>query len=229
MKKQTQLKILLLFLVVAINFNCSTFSSSSKADTMKNVSQLTKANLFVFVGEKISVEEFEQKLEEGEVAMDAGFKAKYKIVERVYGDYSGKTIEFEAYDHYGYPSFAEYKHALLFVSKHKGEYFHQKYQYYDVYKTKSGKWASCGDPYRFDEYHRKNVEIINLNFEEPLYIDLKKYGDESRYSEEFIKEVFVEPYFKVQENKAECLKGSYVDTLFEVKKNGVLKAREVFK
>ena len=63
-------------------------------------------NLFVFVGEKISVTELPQD----EDSRDHGFQATYKILDRVYGNYSKDTIHFEAYDHYGTPPFSKYKH-----------------------------------------------------------------------------------------------------------------------
>lgn len=71
-------------------------------------------SLFVFVGEKIEVKEMPYE----EWSMDAGYKAKYKILQKVYGDYDKAIIEFEVYDHYGIPKFSKYKHVLLFVSEY---------------------------------------------------------------------------------------------------------------
>lgn len=73
-----------------------------------------KNTLFLFVGEKITVEEFAMS----ENAVDRGFKAKYRILQGVYGDYPNPTIEFLAYDHYGWPGFSNYINSLLFVSQH---------------------------------------------------------------------------------------------------------------
>ena len=96
-----------------------------------------KNSLVAFVGEKIEVIDMPYSAE----GRDLGFRAKYKIIELVYGNYSDDTITFDAYDHYGTPAFSHYKHALLYVSKYKGKYYHVKYQFDDVYQTKDGRWA----------------------------------------------------------------------------------------
>ncbi len=180
------------------------------------------SKVYAFVGEKVEVVEFKLQLKEGELPFDQAFKAKYKIIQNVYGDYQGEFIEFEAYDHYGYPPFARFKNVLLFVSEYKGKLYHEKYQYFDVYQTKDGRWAGCGDPYQFEDVHRKPVKTFNLEFETPMTYDL------SRFNAKQIKEFYPKTYFKVEGKKATCLKGAYIDELFLVKKNGVLKARGVF-
>ncbi len=198
-------------------------SNSTINNQANNNNQKEKNNLYVFVGEKISVEEFDSRTKENEFPMDQAFKAKYKVLQNIYGDYQKDTIEFEAFDHYGSPPFAKYNTVLLFVSEYEGKLYHEKYQYFDVYKTKDGKWASCGDPYRFDDYHRKEVKLAKLEFDKPLLFDLKEFKDK------YIKAVFKEPYFRVNGNKAECLTGAYIEDLFIVKKEGILKARGLFK
>ena len=77
-----------------------------------------------------------------ENAVDRGFKAKYRILQWVYGDYSNPSIEFLVYDHYGWPGFSNYINSLLFVSQHNGKFYHEKYLYNDVYATIDGRWAS---------------------------------------------------------------------------------------
>jgi hypothetical protein len=78
-----------------------------KSDT----SAIEKKNtLFAFVGEKMDV----QSLPVDPESMDGGIRAKYEILLPVYGSYSGETIEFIAYDHYGWPAFASFKNVLLF-------------------------------------------------------------------------------------------------------------------
>lgn len=176
------------------------------------------SDLFVFVGEKIEVAEFRP----GPDSMDQAFKAKYRVVEKVYGEFTGNVIEFEVYDHYGIPPFSKFKHVLLFVSKAKGKLYHEKYQYFDVYQTVEGRWASCGDPYRFDEYHRKDFTAQKLEFDPPIMLVRQKP------SEDETNEIYPAPYFSMQPNKAKCLMGAYVEDLFLVKKNGVLKARGLF-
>ncbi|MBX7169930.1 MAG: hypothetical protein K1X72_03160 [Pyrinomonadaceae bacterium] len=180
------------------------------------------SKVFVFVGEKVEVKEFQLELTLGEPPFNHAYKAKYKIIQNVYGDYQGELIEFEAFDHYGYPAFAEFKNVLLFVSEYKGKLYHEKYQYFDVYQTKNGKWAGCGDPYQFEEFHRKPVKTFNLEFNEPVIYDLSRFNAKQR------KEFYPLPFFRIEGNKAVCLRGAYIDELFQVKRNGVLKARKVF-
>lgn len=213
-------------------FGCAAVSNADKlrAEEEKphfgETSESEKNKLFVFVGEKIEVEPFEPEIEEGEVLVDASFRAKYRVIQNIYGDYDKETIEFEAYDHYGIPPFAKYENVLLFVSEFEGKLYHVKYQYFDVYKTKNGKWASCGDPYRFDNYHRKKIKAVKLEFDEPLIFSPSDYKKD--YRPDFAKEFFKSPYFKVTENKAVCLMGAYAEDLFIVKKDGVVKAHGLF-
>ena len=155
--------------------------------------------------------------------IDEAFKAQYKVIQRVYGNYEKDTIDFTAYDHMGVPAFSKFSNVLLFVSNHGGKYYHEKYQYFDVYKTKEGRWASCGDPYKFDDYHRKNLKAVRLEFTEPVSFDLSTLNDER------IKKLYPEPYFIINDKSALCIMGTYVGELFQVKKEGVLKARGIFK
>jgi hypothetical protein len=221
-----RLKLLIILFLLPV-FGCT---QPSKADsleavlptpTVKKMKPVENEKLFVFVGEKISVEPIPPK--EGEIPFDNAFLAKYKVIENVYNNYGKETIEFQAFDHYGFPPFANNQYVLLFVSEYKGKLFHEKYQFYDVNQTKDGRWASCGDPYRFDDYHRKSFEPAVLEFNEPVTFDLEKMEREQ------VTKVYPEPFFKIEGNKAVCKLGAFVEDLFMVKKNGVLKARGLFK
>ena len=124
-----------------------------------------KDTLIVFVGEKIDVKFQPQEA----YSLDGKFLVTYKILERVCGEYKEDTIRFYAYDHYGYPEFANYKTVLLYVSKDEEGYYHQKYQYNNVYKTKEGIWAG---PYkRFgNDYGSNDVRFkpVKINFNEEV-------------------------------------------------------------
>ncbi len=114
-------------------------------------------NLYAFIGEKISVIEFDPnenntRIEIDSITgdtirrmsyiMDNGFRNKYKVVKNVFNDLKTDTIDFLAYDHYGRPGFENYENVILYISlnKKKGHYYHQKYQYNPVKKTKNGTW-----------------------------------------------------------------------------------------
>ena len=135
--------------------------ASCKSTSLKNESEFNmndeSINLFAFVGEKISVTEFDPNEDNTQIVidsisgdtirkvrhvMDYGFKNKYKVVRNVFNELKTDTIEFVAYDHYGRPSFEKYKNVILYVSLNmeKGHYYHQKYQYDPVEKSKNGTW-----------------------------------------------------------------------------------------
>lgn len=114
-------------------------------------------NLYAFIGEKITVMEFNHNENNTQIkidsisgdtirtvsyVMDYGFKNKYKVVQNVFNDLKTDTIEFVAYDHYGRPGYENYKYVLLYLSlkKEKGYFYHQKYQFDPVLKTKNGTW-----------------------------------------------------------------------------------------
>ena len=117
-------------------------------------------NLFAFVAQKISLEEFDPNYKQpikvevdsttGDTIvtkrsfiMDNAFEVKYKIIQAVFNDLKTDTIVFKAYDHYGRPAFEMYSTVLLYISKSEdgSYYFHQKYQFDPLYKTKNRSWT----------------------------------------------------------------------------------------
>src|SRR5688572_5983356 len=119
---------LLLFVVL---FGCKSNDKVPMIPKDQTSEAEKKNTLFVFVGEKVSVDEVPPDSN----SMDAQFKAKYVILKRIYGMFVKDTIEFEVYDHYGRPGFSHYKNSLLFVSEYEGKFYHEKYQFFDVYPT----------------------------------------------------------------------------------------------
>ena len=180
-------------------------------------SEAEKRNtLFAFVGEKISV----QLLPQDSGSWDGKFEGKYKILERIYGDYPKDTIEFKAYDHYGIPGFSHYKNALLFVSEYKGKYYHEKYQYFDVYLTKENRWAGTYNDH--EDYGKIKPEKIA--FADSVYLQTKIMNNAG----EVVDLNYSPPYYRIIDDKAYPLYGNYVEDLFAIKKNGVLKWRGLF-
>lgn len=179
-------------------------------------------SLVVIVGERIAVEKFEPVRSKNQILMDEAFRAEYKVLANVFGKFPGDTCRFIVYDHYGVPAFSKYKHVLLFLSYYDGKLYHEKYQYFDVYKTRGGRWASCGDPYRFDETHPGEVAAIKLKFSKPVTFDL------TSMKEDQVRRFFPDQFYEIKGGKAICRKGAYVEQLFEIKKDGVLEARGFF-
>jgi len=176
----------------------------------------------VFIGEKISVNAVPAR--KGEIPFDKQFLAKYRVVETFHGSYEGTEIEFTAYDHYGSPGFANYQHVLLYVELEDGKYYHSKYQYNPLYKTKDGRWAGPYDAYDYGhEYNRQTpIKPEVIDFLKPVEIDV------SRFEKAHIEKWFPAPYFRIEGGKAIAVYGNYVRELFLLKQNGVLKARGEF-
>ncbi len=134
--------------------------------------------------------------------MDNGFKVKYAILKKVYGDFPGDTIEFVAYDHYGIPPFSKFKNVLLYVSAHSGIYYHQKYMYNDVYKTKDARWAGtyAGDDYERAYNKQTKIKPIKINFTQKVAYPTKKADDEGR----LFTLSYPRPYFKNDWRQRHC-------------------------
>jgi len=178
---------------------------------------------FVFVGEKISLERVAPKA--GERSLDQRFLAKYRVLEPFRGTYKGTEIEFTVFDHYGIPPFSKYRYVLLYVELHDGHYYHSKYQYSPLYKTKSGKWAGPYATYDYQHEYNKRTTIRPeiIEFTEPVVFDIP-----STLTANDVKAWYPAPFYKIEGNKAIAEYGNYVDELFLLKQNGVLKARGDF-
>lgn len=185
-------------------------------------SEQGNSKYFVFIGKKISLEPVPQK--EGEIHLDSKFLATYEILEPYRGTYEGNSIKFTVYDHYGMPQFSLYEHVLLYVEKHDDQYFHSKYQFTPLYKDINGKWAGTYASYDYGHVYNKNTLIkpVKIEFNAPIAIDI------SEYDKGHIVNIFPEPYYRIKSKKAIAVYGNYVDELFSLKQNGVLKARGDF-
>lgn len=153
--------------------------------------------------------------------MDLAFLARYEVLSIVRGEYVGKTIDFEVYDHGGFPNFANFEIVLLFVSlPDDGSYYHQKYQYIPVYPTADDTWAGCGDPYaRESDVHLGSIEAHDIKFDPPLVFDLRGLTQSE------IRTQYPRAYFRRSRTSAECIKGNTLEELLKVKFDGVLGTR----
>lgn len=193
--------------------------------------QIRKDSLYVFVGEKIKIEEIPYKIDtlpDGrvEIPMDAGFNCEYRIIENIHGNYPSDTIKFRAYDHYGIPGFSKYEYVILFISlESDGELYHEKYQYFNLYKAKNGKWASPYSAYDYNHSYLKDETDIRperIKFDSSVSYDISKMKDSD------IKYWFPNKYYSIKNGKAYPKYGNYIPELFELKKRGVLRARGIF-
>lgn len=155
-----------------------------------------KRDLIVFVGKKLSV--VEQPAEEN--SLDGKFEARFRILKRVFGRYDEPEITFTVYDHYGQPGFAKYDTVLMFVARYEGKLYHEKYQFFPVYPTANGRWASCGDAGQWEigYEHKTPLKPVPITF--AGNVTDKTTG-------------------------RQCTEGNYVEDLFSLRRDGVLKAR----
>ena len=190
-------------------------------------------SLIVFVGEKLSLDYEKMPVQYDTVMfgldtlispviqLDSRYKAKYKILQLVHGSYEAKTIDFIVYDHYGVPAFSKFNHVLLFVSYHHGKLYHEKYQYFDLYKTKNGKWASPYSSSDYDHPYKENITVKpeKIPFKKDLRFPLRQLSDRS------IKFQFPTPYYELKGGYAIPVFGNYVPELFRLTQETVLKSR----
>ena len=150
----TKMKQLILILVVTVSIvGCKSADVQVGSDfTTKNDS----INLYAFIGQRISVTEFDPNenntrieidsvngdtIRHLNLVMDLGFKARYKVLKNVFNDLGTDTVDFIAYDHYGRPGFENHENVILYISQdEEGNYYHQKYQFDPVKRTKNGVW-----------------------------------------------------------------------------------------
>ncbi|SEA03069.1 hypothetical protein SAMN05443667_101671 [Flavobacterium gillisiae] len=183
------------------------------------------SKFYIFIGKKIDI-----KYEKGPNYCDViflhgfngEFKSEYKIEKNIYGNYQKDTINFAAIDEYGIPNFSKYENVLLFVGEYCGQLYHLKYQYFDLYKVKNGKWASPGNPYKYDKnVKEKIIQARKIKFDDSVWFDITKLTPNQIETE------YPSEYYKITNNKAIPIRGTYVDDLVIIKKNGVLKARNI--
>ncbi len=184
---------------------------------------MRKDSLYVFIGEKISSKGFKSEDDTNKIPFNESIKAKYRIIENVYGTFKRDTIEFEAYDPLGHFEFLNYKYVLLFVSNYNGRLIHEKYQYFDVYKTKNCKWASS---YKISDYYHPYNKNTTIKPEVIDFVDEVSYKVYNKWDAD---NNYPSPYYKIVGDRAVAVYGNYIEQLFELKKNSTLKARGIFR
>jgi len=203
--------------------------------------QSLKDSLFVFVGEKIEVNLIPREddkplvdtIIEGKdtiydihisMSMDSRYKAKYKVLQLLHGTYNADTIEFIAYDHYGKPGFSTKDTVLLFVSTSEGTLYHEKYQYFNLYLTKNGKWAGTYSTSDYNHSYKNEITVRpeKIEFANEVSFPLDKLTQEQ------IEIWYPTPYFELKNGKAIAIYGNYIDDLFKLKQQTILKARGIY-
>ncbi|MEI3791591.1 MULTISPECIES: hypothetical protein [unclassified Chryseobacterium] len=185
----------------------------------KKCDQTIPAKLYIFVGKKINVTSVDSSKYCGE-SMDSEYKAEYKIEQELGDHYPNSTITFTAYDHnsmYEY-DFRNYDNVLIFIGEYCGDLIQLKYQFFPVYKTVDGRWASS--IISRDEYFYKPETFVpkNIVFDKSVSFDLSRSNNNP--SEEQIAQLkkyrFPEKYYKIENGKAIPIMGRYVEDLVKL-------------
>lgn len=207
----------LLTLVAA--FVCSTATLDGSA---------REVDTAVFVGERISIRPMPDPCraaasETGEltcITMDELFNARYRVVQSIAGADEGETLEFGVADHYGFPPFARFRYALLFVAMGDAPWLH-KYQAIPMHRTADKQWASCGD-IRFDPDGPPSPELKALRFPRPIARE-SELPTRMRASYE----AGTLPHLHITRGQVWCSEGILIEDVYRMVRDGVMRAREV--
>ncbi len=172
---------------------------------------------FVFVGELVSVQEIpippcpmglDGKTRVVCIQVDVLFRARYRVLQRLKGDYVGSTITFTVADHYGFPDFAKFQNGLLFVVLDPDEPYLLRYRGYPVHHTADSDWAFCGDPSNPDEGKPSLASVRPMRFA----LDAGIAADRS---ESGIREEFRAIDFDIDDGQIRCKRGVLLDDLYD--------------
>jgi len=215
-----RMNIAAILLIILLHVCCNQHSDNTPG-CMENPD--AEGKLLVIIGEKIEIKEVEPWIDTVMLMSDSRFIAHYRILQKVCGEYDKDTISFTVYDHYGFPEFGNYQYALLYLIVTKKEIYHEKYLYSPLYKTKDDRWASSYSPldYGFDEKKNTTVKPEKIDFAPEVSYSIEGF------TRNRAQKWFPEPYYKIdkENKKAIAVWGNYVSELFQLKKDGVLRAR----
>jgi hypothetical protein len=173
----------------------------------------TNSNLYVIVGEKISVKRAKRINYCNTISFDSKFISKYKLLQSVIGNYQSDTVSFVAYDHYGTPAFSQYDHVLLYIVESCDELFHVKYQFSNVYRTVDGRWAAPYQPMNYSNYGLdKTIKPEIIKWAETISFNIKDA------SQEWIERFYPNPYYNISGDVATPVYGNYIEDLIEIKR-----------
>lgn len=181
-----------------------------------------KPKLYAVIAQKTSLKRQPSETCPGTVILDSKFEAEYKILESVYGGYTSETIKFTVWDHYGTPAFADYPTVLLLIGDHCGKLVHVKYQFANLYKTSDGRWATPYQAWDYEKSGNTSIQPEIIDFANPVEFDL------SDASDEWISNMYPEPYYSIRDGKAIAIYGNYVSDILELKKQLIFRNYKIF-
>lgn len=133
-----------------------------------------------FVGRKIFITPYQKEnSKSAKEARKKYYKARYKVLELLGGQYEDKTIDFIGYTYGadGMPYFAKHDTSILFIKDSNSSLIRNRFtSSYRVNETQSGKWAYCGNAYRriehIETYDFEQRPLEPLTFKNPEKIDI---------------------------------------------------------
>lgn len=188
-----------------------------------------KVETVVFVGSLLSIEELPDPCgaEEDCISMDSLYRARYEVVQPIVGKLPGREISFGIADHYGFPPFARYRNALLFVGMYEDGPWLHKYQAVAVHRTVDDQWASCGEVEYRDKGEPPSPIVKPLQFQNEIAGtgELSEAGwretlRDWRTSHDQLDH-------RITDGKVWCTRGVELPDIYEVMRNGALQARGV--
>lgn len=178
-----------------------------------------------FVGSFVKITEIEcdtsntTDAETGEavavICLDALYQATYRVEKVLEGKLvTDSEVTFNVADHYGFPKFAERKHALIFLDEHDGNYYHIKYQWVPAFRTNDGDFAQCGcnvggESEDLREVSESSPDCRLLSFSPAVTRDL------THSSQYVIDKLRARLDYKIRGNRAECVRGILVEDVYK--------------
>ena len=197
------------------------FSQNPAGDCNEN--QDSPKKLFVFIGELLEAKTIAAR----ENYNDPRFSVKYKILERVCGNYTGDTITFNIVSTDYDSSFKRDKHLLLILIKDTAE--NEDYHlwgrlYYDVFKTTSGQWAGVRMPKNDAIYAGQKARLtpVQIKFSKDAYYSTKGMTREEADI------AFPERFFTMKKDKAIPLLGNSIAEIFQYEKMTTLSNENIY-
>jgi len=152
------------------------------------------------------------------ISMDELYKATYTVREVVSGNVALRSsISFTIADHYGFPDFARYKTALLFIQLNEGDHYLEKYQGFQIHETALAQWATCGYPRGAE---KDDGELESVTFDSQV-----SFGGIGEFNQYVISKEFQSPVFEIRDGIVRCVRGWRFERLLRYVKEGVLAAR----
>ena len=187
------------------------------------------ADTVVFVGRLLALEELPDPCEGDEdcISMDSLWRARYEVVQPISGRFDEREIRFDIADHYGFPPFARYQHALLFVARSGDNRWLHKYQGVAMHRTADGQWASCGEIAYRDAGEPPSPHLKPLRFAREIagMGELSEAGWRETLREWRTSRDSLD--LRIEGDKIWCTRGIALPDVYETMRNGALRARGV--